>query len=498
MLEDEIGAIYLPSDSAAGLLNGDFYSMCYHTLPSVLADVAQRKGVEVREFPPRANRRMRLPPRCDRRKLVDIATSSAMFVVRNVRNMSRLLIESNLPLFAVTGSIDDTVMNCLDTVRGVPIKVFPSYIHTRASRGHVDALLTVLRSKQIASQLNEDIVYGRVSLWHTLFPFIDRLLSTQIPLVVGRINWTEKFAGFLKPCSFVVHEDITPLSRSMCRILKNRNIPIVVVQHGILTHDMGGMYVMPVVADCQAVWGEFYKHWHVTRGGSPENQIVTGSPKHDQLKYISPLDRGEVCRRFGLNSGCDVALVATEWYQGSSSRFMIEQYEDYIRLVLRSLMAYENLQVVVKLHPSHQSIYRRIVTEVAEIEGANIVVARDSLWDLIRLSRFVVVSLSSVAIEALILHKPVISVNLLDDEDISGLVRAELVLSARNEGELHRAIMACIEPGEKQKSDDKSRMMMLNPFVFAVDGNSSARVAELVSTISVRNQIHTTDLYDEK
>jgi len=289
-----------------------------------------------------------------------------------------------------------------------------------------------------------------------------------------------------KPASFVVSQDITPLPRSMCQVLKNHEVHTVVVQHGILTNDMAGMYILPKVGDVQAVWGEYYKQWHVERGKSSESQVVTGFQRRDELVDMPSLDREGLYNRFGLDPDRKVVLIATEWYQSVSSRYTIEQHEDYIRVVLRSLRDHDGIQVVVKLHPSFQSKYERIVSEIASQEGVHVVIAKDSLWELIRISSFVVVSLSSVCLEALILGRPVISVNMNDCTDISGLVQDGLALGAYDKDGLDRAVQSCIEAPEQCVAPDGKREELLLPFTGPLDGHSSRRVAELIEARSVR------------
>jgi CDP-glycerol glycerophosphotransferase (TagB/SpsB family) len=241
------------------------------------------------------------------------------------------------------------------------------------------------------------------------------------------------------------------------------------------------------VGDVQAVWGEYYRKWHTVRGKPAESQVVTGVPRYDGLFNLPPFDRDRLSRKFGLDPKLRVVLIATEWFEADTYRNTVEEEENYIRLVLRSLKVHGDIQIVIKLHPTFQDRYQRIVSEIAVQEGVKAVVARDSLWDLIRLSSFVIVSTSSVCVEALILGKSVISVNLTDQKDTSGLVQDGLAVGAYSEDEIVRSIGICMTAASRGPDHEDDKRSLLFPFIYLADGCASRRVAELIRAKSVRN-----------
>jgi hypothetical protein len=488
ILKDSFDAIYLPSSgSSIGFREIGFHTMCYETLPPILASLANQKSIGVARLEPSSNLRAKMRQKHGLHELVDFMTSSVRFLRRNCRDLVSILAHRDLKRVALVGHLFEGMTNSLGNTDARGLKTNPSYVHTPESWLHARAIVKLLRSEETIARIDHEIVYDGIPLWRALFPLVDTVVSTLIPKVLGRIQWTELFVTTLSPSSFVMSEDITALPRAMCQVLKMHGIPIVVVQHGILNGDMAGTYVLPVVGDCQAVWGEYYRNWHIERGKPSESQVVTGFPKHDELLRLPPLDRDGLCERFGLDPKVKTALVITEWFQATTSSDMVECEERYIRLALRSLKVYDGIQIVVKLHPDLQSRYHRIVSEIADQEGVRVLIARDSLWDLIRLSSFVIVSTSSVCVEALILGKPVISVNLADQRDMSGLVQDGLAIGAYSEDEIKSSIRKCMEiDAHHPVQADRTRQLLL-PFIYLADGCASQRLAELIRTKSVRN-----------
>ncbi len=488
ILEDSFDVIYLPSlDPSDSLRNISVHAMCHQTLPLILATLASQKGLKLVRFEPISDQRTVPRPKQGLHELVDFMSSSVRFLRMNCGDLPSIIAHRNLMRVALVGHQDEGIISSLRSTDVKGLKTYPSFLHTPESWMQARAIVKHLRSDETIARLDHEVTYDGVPLWRALLPLIEVVVSRLIPEILGRIQWTEFFVATLRPSSFVVLEDITALPRAMCRVLKLRGIPIVVLQHGILSSDMAGMYVMPVVGDCQAVWGEYYRNWHIERGKSPETQTVTGFPRHDELLRLPPLDLDGLCKQLGMNPKVRTVLVITEWFQAMTSSDMIEYEERYIRLVLRSLKVYHGIQIVVKLHPGLQSRYCRIVSEIAKQEGVKVAIAKDSLWDLIRLSSFVIMSTSSVCVEALVLGKPVLSVNLADQRDISGLVQDGLAIGAYSEEEIKGSIRKCIEVDAQHMVQVDRTRQLLFPFIYLADGCASRRLAELMRTKSARN-----------
>lgn len=483
LLQNSFAVIYMPPPDTEYVGR----SVCYDTLPSILEYLASQKGVKVVRIGRPSQRALGTTQGVRwARKLFGLIfynrtllMSSTMFLGENVRALVTLFLNRRMKRFVLTYE-DAWLLRSLNNANGRGLKAWPDSVHTPGSLSHTNRVLTYLTSERNTSHLDALIVYDDIRLWRVLSPHINEMLSKLVPSIVGRIQWTELLLRTIRPDSLAVLEDISTIERSMCQVLRSRGIPVIVVQHGIVMKDFAGFYVMPKVGDLQAVWGEYYRKWHIDRGKPAKSQVVTGFPRHDGLLDLPPLDRGGLCQRFRLDPDLRVVLVATEWFQAATSRYTVEDNENYIRLVLRSLKLRNDIQIVVKLHPSFQERYQRMVSEIAAQEEVKVVIAKDSLWDLIRLSSLVIVAVSSVCVEALILGKPVISVNISDCRDLTGLVQDGLAIGAYNEDEIKRSIGTCLEVTEPGRDQGKRTRALLFPFVYIADGHASQRVADLI------------------
>ncbi|HIH01331.1 TPA: hypothetical protein HA259_04530 [Thermoplasmata archaeon] len=473
LLKDPFDTIYLPPIDAQSI-SETTYNICYDTLPSFVAHMAARKGIPVVTLGQGRN---------GSAKQYGFVVSCALFVKENGLNLVSLMLSPKKPRYVFSFFAQDGIFENLSSSGGRALSIPPhGNMQTRESRRHVERLLDYLRSDAVVSKLDEVTSHSGLPLWSILSPMLRVYLPKRLSSVTGLTLWTEFLMKRLEFDCCVSRDDVSPFRNPMCQVLKDDDVPIVVVQDGLRTNDLTGNYVMPKVGDVHAAWGEYYKKWHVDRGKQPECQVITGFPRHDKLVKLPPVDREAICRRFGLDPKRKVALIATEWFQGSTTRYTAEMDEDYVRLALRSLKPHKDLQIVAKLHPYFQDKCGRIVSEIAEQEGVNLVIAKDSLWELIQLSSFVIVYLSTVAVEALIIGKPVIMVNLVDGRDITGLAQDGLAIDAYDEAGLNRAVRKCLSSPESCVAPDGKRQELLLPFTGPLDGNSSKRVAKLIES----------------
>ncbi|GAI10574.1 unnamed protein product, partial [marine sediment metagenome] len=133
--------------------------------------------------------------------------------------------------------------------------------------------------------------------------------------MIEYIEGAEKIIRRLKPNILAVIQDVTPIYRTICRTFRRHGLPVLVMQHGALTSDvgMGGFQIMPLEAQRQAVWGEFYRdEWGSKRGKPPECQVVVGNPKYDFIAEGYYPQKSEICRKLGLNPERGIIVVATE------------------------------------------------------------------------------------------------------------------------------------------------------------------------------------------
>jgi lipid A disaccharide synthetase len=186
----------------------------------------------------------------------------------------------------------------------------------------------------------------------------------------------------------------------------------------------------------------------------------------------------------GLDAQAGIILVATEWFSGVSSMVTTEEEEKFIRHTLRALRQFPSHQVVVKLHPSFQAAYERIVRAVAKEEGIEVTIAKEGLWDLLALCEVVVISGSTVGLEAMILGRPVVVVHAFEGvEEIPYVASGAALGAASHPEEIATAVEKALHDGGTREAMARAQETFVPAYAHRQDGLASERVAQLIQEI---------------
>lgn len=337
--------------------------------------------------------------------------------------------------------------------------------------------------RELGQETAGRIVWDGVPVEPLVARYLEWFFLQRGPDLGEAIDWAHRVLWMMKPDMLVIMEDITPRNRAVTTVFRQVGLPVLVIQHGALLGEMGGFHVMPVEAQTQAVWGKFCRQWHVDRGVKEDALVVTGNPRFDTIRSRREGWRERICSELGIDPGRGLVLMATEWFSAGGARGTNEMEEDYIRLCLKGLSGRRDSQVVVKLHPAYQEKYEEMVRAIAEEEHAQIMVARDYLWDLIEMSQAVVIQNSTVGLEAMILGKPVIVVNPGGRARRSVYVREGAALEACNPEELVASLNQAIGDTEFRSHLLAVAERFVESYAYVQDGKASERVAALIAEI---------------
>lgn len=193
---------------------------------------------------------------------------------------------------------------------------------------------------------------------------------------------------------------------------------------------------------------------------------VTGQPRYDVLVALSRgSSREETRRRLGLQPGAAYAMVATQPLQSPA----------YAREVIASLLRVPALRIMLRPHPSQD---HAALSAVAAGFPAERVSFHDqgSVFDLLVACDLVVTQFSTVAIEAAIVGRPVITANFSGLPDPVPYARLGLSTAARDLAQVAELARRMIEQGGRGFEATAEGLRLL---VGPADGHAGERVAEL-------------------
>ena len=279
---------------------------------------------------------------------------------------------------------------------------------------------------------------------------------------MAMIEASKKIIDIKNPSELVMHDEYGAIQISLLYAAKNKQIPTLSLQHGLIyedafayTHNIEDFnnkiselnFVLP---DTMCVWSERSKSALVDSAKFyPESIIITGDPRTDNLdNIIKHFERKKVLRKFNIPADKKIILFATENLPNLKERELIA------KTVFKAMSKLSEFFLVVKLHPSEfdSSLYQKITDE---LNIKSCLILKDvNIYEIIYSSDLVIISYSTVGLEAMRMSKPVISLNLMGLHDESIIIKNNLAVEVKNENKLIPSIMECTKDQNKNKIED--------------------------------------------
>lgn len=238
----------------------------------------------------------------------------------------------------------------------------------------------------------------------------------------------------------------------------------------ILDHpEVGEVYTDKMIVD-----GDFFKRNLIMRGCNPEKIEVLGSPRLDVLlRNNTPQNKLKVRSSQKIPNNKTVFLIITEVHALGVTENDQREYMEFVLSLLRHL---DNGYFIIKAHPNQRDVglEQKIASDIL-IKGTYSICHKESVFDLIVASDFVITEFSTVGTEALTVGKPLlIPERKKDTVDWLKFKQSGLAFGFSSVASLKEAI-------------DRSRVAhldreFLKDMFHSLDGYSSKRVLDFIAT----------------
>jgi hypothetical protein len=309
-------------------------------------------------------------------------------------------------------------------------------------------------------------------LWHSGVAY---LVHQSILLV----DMFAHILGELRPKSVFTMPDCSPVSDLLCAVARSLGIPTVTTLAASVGNSLRSLGVYR--ADRIAVYGRQAERVFAEMGYDPERIVLTGDASFDSLARTSDLELRAARERLGLSKDKRTLLIAT-------SRFDLAE-AGWIRRFIEVARRRGNLQIVVKIHPNFTlADYGRLAQEAAD---AGVPMVRDGeVRPLIALSDAVVTDYSHVGKEALLLGKPLLTVNLTGGPFPANRYEEEgLALGVKSIEGIEMAIERVFEDPALRESLAKKRQEMVGEYFYKADGGAAKRIFRLLMAPGVHRLV---------
>jgi hypothetical protein len=344
--------------------------------------------------------------------------------------------------------------------------------------------------------------YEGLNLWPLMEEKFADICQSLLPKAIGLIESASRGLAFYRPSLVILNTDVLSHGRAICLIARQMGIPTLMIQHGVYVGYVSGYDV--ITADKVAAWGKTQVDSYVALGNDSSKVEVVGGYLFDGLYRRSKREgreqeaRERVYRQLELDPRQGILTYATLDTPPREKRLSAGQTDDDIEVIFRPIVEamkeFPEKQLVVKLHPMESEYcYRRVLQEMDWTRERIRVIKRINLHDLIDASEVTITVPSTVALEAIILGKPVVIVNLKKDEDnpyyqrypTAALYRRYPALYVWKRKDVVPAIKKALGDDEvRQRLAEQRARFLSEDGEYLVDGKSIERIIRLIDRMS--------------
>ena len=278
--------------------------------------------------------------------------------------------------------------------------------------------------------------------------------------------------------------------RALTYASKKRNIPVMALQHGIITPRHSG-YVFKnermrrIIPDLTCVYGTKYKDILVKESLYKEEMVaVTGSPRYDFLHDAEvQYSRQEVLEKFNIPESRAKIILWTTQTHGLPN----EENKANLNCVLKTMLELKGVTLVIKQHPGETKSNTALIEKYIEkYQPNNVILApkNSDTYELIFACDIMITRHSTTAVEAVSLNKPVILMNLTKEPDGVDYVKEGVALPVKEMNGLKNAI-------EKLLNDDSvlavNREKYIREHLYKIDGMAAERAMQQITRMIEKN-----------
>jgi len=325
----------------------------------------------------------------------------------------------------------------------------------------VRRILQNYQSRRSTKRFQSIFEWKGMNLWELVADKCDFVFEMLLPLMPNHVAFCRSVLDTVEPdISVIATFPRSYALGNMAVLCKLRGIPVLEVQHGVFD-PWWEPFVQPLLFDRIACGGLYWRGKYVERGAALDAIAVTGWPKYDEYANV--------------DTGSTNAKARTILYLGQG------QLESGMRVLRRisSLLDETGATLLIKPHPNedarHYSLNLPKHSRIAVLEP------RAKLSDCLKRSDVVITDNSTGGIEAVLLGKRLLCLNLGHIRDVvrdmyieSGV--AEEIVDLDQLEEWIRNMNDMVTAEDLRVARGK----FISDMVHLVDGKASRRIADLV------------------
>ena len=373
------------------------------------------------------------------------------------------------------------------------------YYLTPMVRRIISAETKVLRKKW--SLLKSDhsfiklFIFRGINLWDVCGDELELAFWEALPNVVKYIELSKEIIETEKPDVMVIASENSIDNKALILAGNLKNIPVLAVQHGVVTDDYSVYFrvsaeeleVCPsrslLFPDRLAIFGEGTRNTLVREIGYPfeDRIIITGQSSYDVLiKAGEIFNRERFCAKWGIKPNKKIVLVASQTFTVAGNP------EVFHKSIIQALKNISQVQIVIKPHPADAKNEEWFARIAQEMKAKVVVLPKNSnTKEALYACDVLIAFYSTVVLEAMILGKPVVTVNLTGSPDPIPYASSGSALGVYKFVDIAPAVREALENQETRNRLEQSRKKYLYKQFYKLDGQATIRVIKLIYDMMV-------------
>ena len=313
-------------------------------------------------------------------------------------------------------------------------------------------------------------------LWPVLRRWLEVLVVERFAKMVFWAEAAKNIYRSMRPSAVVVSPE-TPAPIVAIALARRYGIPSLFVHTGLTDDSPRHGHVE---ADMAAVISPYCREVCMRRGVAPDRLVIAGLTCWDGIaRREVPHTAQTVREQLNIAPEDKIVIFGTQPLPVAETRRMVEP-------VFRAVSRLANVRLVIKVHPRELvEKYATLVADIAMPQVDPVIVRREvDLHSLIAASELLLTGFSNVALEAAILGKSVVAINLRDEPDILPFVADGIAADAGNEAEIEEQVVCLVSDPEAKKELTASRDAYFHRNPELRDGRAAQRLAQLITEMA--------------
>jgi hypothetical protein len=371
-----------------------------------------------------------------------------------------------------------------------------SYLTTKS-------LIKILRAHKLFSaelskmkksaERNQTFQYHGKDVFTLFQTDFDYYYKVYLPLMVQYYELSLNLLEKENPDLVLLENEYVGFERALIYACHKKQIPSLAQQHGTFTKEhLGYLYAKEEIspqeysqfpycplASCTSVIGPSFQDILTKISSYPESKVVVcGQPRYDVFYFADQIyNRAVFLKRNNLDSKKKLILLATQPFHLERLR------EEFFVNIITNIMPIDGVQIVVKPHPNESVKWFNAKLTSLETNVVVLPPKSDTLEAIFACDVFMSVN-STTILEALIMNKPVVVVNLSKLTEPLPWVEEGAAIGVYEGDKIRGAIEEVLAEGQTDRQLSKRRSDFVYKYLYKIDGKATDRVISLMRRLA--------------